>query len=161
MSAPTPETAVQPTPLPRAGSARNAPLVVYLALGVLFGIVMVKAQVVSWFRIQEMFRFQSFHMYGVMASAVAVAAGALWGLRYINQEAAIGRVIVVEPKVMGSGRRYIFGGAIFGLGWGLTGACPGPMYTLVGGGYLAALVMIVSALVGTLLYGLLRPRLWH
>jgi len=128
----------------------------YLLLGLGFGVVLSKAQIISWFRIQEMFRFQSFHMYGVIGSAVAVAALSLLFLR------ARGLAHALRSKEMGRGTRYWLGGAIFGLGWGITGACPGPIFALLGNGYLrAAALLLLSAVAGTLAYALLRPRLPH
>jgi len=136
-------------------------LLVYLILGVLFGIVVTKAEVISWFRIQEMFRFQSFHMYGIIASAIATAALSLQLIKWLGVRAADGTTIVVPPKVMGSGTRYWLGGTLFGLGWALSGACPGPLFALLGNGVWVIGVTILSAIVGTWTYGALRPRLPH
>ena len=136
-------------------------LPVYLALGIGFGIVLTKSEAVSWYRIQEMFRFQSFHMYGIMGSALAVASISLWVIRRRGLRSLSGDPIVVLPKVMGSGTRYAVGGMLFGLGWALTGACPGPLMALVGSGVSVMLVTIASALVGTWTYGALRGRLPH
>jgi uncharacterized membrane protein YedE/YeeE len=131
-----------------------------LLLGVVFGVTLYKGEVVSWFRIQEMFRFQSFHMYGVIGSAVVL--GAL-GLRLIKRQSpkdACGESSSSESEVRW-GPRHVAGGIAFGLGWGLIGACPGPMFILVGSGASVFLVAVVGALLGTLAYGLLRPRLPH
>ena len=136
-------------------------LLVYLILGVLFGIVVTKAEVISWFRIQEMFRFQSFHMYGIIASAIATAALSLQLIKRLGVRVADGTTIVVPPKVMGSGTRYWLGGTLFGLGWALSGACPGPLFALLGNGVWVIGVTILSAIVGTWTYGALRPRLPH
>lgn len=137
-------------------------LVWYLVLGCVFGIVLVKSQVVSWFRIQEMFLFQSFHMYGILGSAVGVAATSLAVLRRIGATALSGEAICVEPKEMGRlGYRYWIGGSIFGIGWALTGACPGPLFALVGAGSTAFIVVALSAMLGTWTYGLVRARLPH
>lgn len=133
----------------------------YFALGVVFGIILIKAQVVSWFRIQEMFRFQSFFMYGVIGSAVLVAAVSLWIIRVLDLRTASGAPIVVPPKVLGSGTRYWLGGAIFGVGWAFTGACPGPLFALVGSGVGVMGVALLAAIAGTWTYGALRPRLPH
>jgi len=150
---------------PRAGSPSSAPrplgLWVYTLAGILFGIVLTKAEVISWFRIQEMFRFQGFHMFGIFATALpmgilTVQAIKRWGVRTVREEA-----IVLQPKQWGRGIRYIVGGTIFGLGWALTGACPGPRFALLGGGVGVMIVAIGSALVGTWTYGWLRPRLPH
>jgi len=133
----------------------------YLLLGVAFGILLVKSEVVSWWRIQEMFRFQSFHMYGIIGSAVAVAALSVAVLRRFHPRTLRGEPILIPPKSMGKGVRYLAGGTIFGLGWGLLGACPGPMFALLGNGMTVMAVAIVSAVAGTWLYGVLRPRLPH
>lgn len=136
-------------------------LLVYLALGVAFGFVLIRAEVVSWFRIQEMFRFQSFHMYGVFASALLVATPLNALLKRAGRRALNGAPIRVPPKVLGSGRRYVYGGLTFGVGWALTGACPGPLFALTGAGVHVMLVTFLGALLGTWTYGYLRPRLPH
>jgi uncharacterized protein len=118
-------------------------LLVYFVLGLLFGVTLTKSEVVSWFRIQEMFRFQAFHMYGVMASALAVAAGSLALIRHLGLTTIHGGVIAVPRKELGRGYRYGVGGTLFGVVWAFTGACPGPL----------------SALLGTWTYGRLRPKL--
>ncbi len=133
----------------------------YVAIGLLFGIVIVKSEVVSWYRIQEMFRFQGFHMYGIIGSALAVAALSIRLLTRAQRRSAEGEVIALARKQMGRGTRYWLGGTIFGLGWGLSGACPGPMFALAGAGYGSALVLIASALIGAWVYAWLRPRLPH
>jgi uncharacterized protein len=133
----------------------------YLVLGALFGIVITKAQVISWFRIQEMFRFQSFHMYGIMATAMATASLGLCIIRRLNLRTSSGELVSVPAKVLGSGTRYWLGGIIFGLGWALIGACPGPLLALLGGGVSVFSVAIASALLGTWSYGVLRPHLPH
>ncbi len=134
---------------------------IYLLLGIYFGIVLMKAEVVSWFRLQEMFRFQSFHMYGIIGSAVLVAAVSLRILKTRERRSLTGESIAVPPKQMGSGVRYALGGTMFGTGWALTGACPGPMLALFGGGVSVIIVAIGSALVGAWSYGALRPKLPH
>jgi hypothetical protein len=133
----------------------------YLAAGTFFGFVLTRAEVISWFRIQEMFRFQSFHMFGIIASAIVVAGLSLEILRRFPREAAAGGTIVLEPKEMGTGIRYAAGGTIFGVGWAFTGACPGPLFALLGSGITVMIVPIASALAGTWLYGSLRSRLPH
>jgi uncharacterized membrane protein YedE/YeeE len=143
----------------RASGIRT--LVVYLLLGVLFGVVLTKAEVISWFRIQEMFRFQAFHMYGIIGSAVVVAALGLQLVRRLGLRALDGQRIVVPPKAMGKGTRYWAGGAMFGLGWGLVGACPAPLLALLGQGVFVIAVPLASAIAGTWVYGALRPRLPH
>jgi uncharacterized membrane protein YedE/YeeE len=135
--------------------------VLYLMSGVWFGIVLTKSEVISWFRIQEMFRFQAFHMYGIIASAIAVAALGLQAIKRSNARALNGEPIVVPEKVMGRGTRYWMGGTVFGLGWAFVGACPGPLFALIGNGVTVILVPLAFALLGTQLYGMLRPRLPH
>jgi uncharacterized membrane protein YedE/YeeE len=133
----------------------------YLLLGVAFGITLAKSEVLSWFRIQEMFRFQSPRMYEIIASAVAVAALSLFLIRKLGVKSLTGEPIKIPPKSLGMGVRYAVGGTIFGLGWALVGACPGPMFALVGDGVSVMIVAILSAMAGTWLYGILRPRLPH
>lgn len=132
----------------------------FLIVGILFGIVMTKSEAISWFRIQEMFRFQSFHMYGIIG--VAVVAGAIMHqlIKRGQMKNFFGKTIQFadKPKTYTAS---IFGGTFFGLGWAMTGACPGPLYTLLGHGYWAILVVIASALLGTFTYGLLRSKLPH
>lgn len=133
----------------------------YVVLGCLFGIVLVKSEVVSWFRIHEMFLFQEFHMYGVLGSAVTVAALSLTVLKRIGASAVTGEPICVPPKEMGRGYRYGIGGTLFGIGWALTGACPGPLFALIGAGSSVFAVVALSAVAGTWTYGLVRPNLPH
>ena len=141
------------------GSAQA--LFTYVMLGTLFGIVITKSEVISWFRIQEMFRFQSFHMYGVMCSAVVMAWLGLLLLRRSGAQSLTGEPIVVPAKIMGRGTRYWAGGTLFGVGWALVGACPGPLFALIGNGVSVMLVATLSALAGTWSYGMLRDRLPH
>ena len=136
-------------------------LLPYFLLGGAFGIVLVEAEVVSWFRIQEMFRFDAFHMYGIIGAAVATAALSLLVIRQLGLRAKDGAPLGFAPKALGRGVRYVAGGTTFGLGWALTGACPGPLVALVGAGAPVMMVTIVSALAGTWTYGVLRPRLPH
>jgi uncharacterized membrane protein YedE/YeeE len=133
----------------------------YFFLGILFGIVLTKSEAVSWFRIQEMFRFQSFHMYGILASAVVVAGVAIALIKRYHVKTLHGETVVIAPKTMGRGTRYWAGGSLFGIGWAFTGACPGPLFALVGSGLTVILVPVVAALAGTYAYGWLRPRLPH
>jgi uncharacterized protein len=142
------------------GHARAEPfLAAYLLLGVAFGTVLTKSEVISWFRIQEMFRFQSFRMYGIIGSAVVTAAISVILIRKFQLKSLSGEAISIPSKELRHGVRYGLGGLIFGLGWALTGACPGPLFALIGAGSSVMVVAIASALVGTWSYGWLRPRL--
>lgn len=132
----------------------------YILSGILFGIVMTKSEAISWFRIQEMFLFQSFHMYGIIGVAVVLGVLQVAFIKRQQLKDIKGEPITFSPKNK-SVSRYLFGGIIFGLGWAMTGACPGPMYTLVGHGLPIMLIVIASALLGTLVYGILRPKLPH
>jgi uncharacterized protein len=154
-AAPPPQTT---TPQP---GRRGPGLLVYFVVGILFGIALVKGEVVSWFRIQEMFRFQGFHMFGVFATALPVAITSVQLIKRRGMRALNGDPIVVPPKELGRGVRYAAGGTIFGFGWALTGACPGPLFALLGSGIGVIAVAILSAMLGTWTYGLLRPRLPH
>ena len=136
-------------------------LLTYLVFGVLFGITLTRSEVLSWFRIQEMFRFQSPRMYEIIVSAIVVAAISIALIKKLGVKTLSGEPITIPPKTMGLGVRYAAGGTIFGLGWALAGACPGPLFALVGNGITVMIVAIGSALAGTWLYGLLRPRLPH
>lgn len=133
----------------------------YLLAGIFFGFVLIKSEVVSWFRIQEMFRFDAFHMYGIIGSAIIVAMISIQLIKKWNITASDGDTIKIQPKDSSQITRYLFGGTLFGLGWALTGACPGPLFTLVGAGYGIILVPLASALLGTYVYGILRPKLPH
>lgn len=132
----------------------------FIALGVLFGIVMVKAEIISWFRIFEMFSFQSFHMYGIIGSAVGLGVIGTYFMKKNNVVSIYGDKINFLPKNK-SVARYLLGGVIFGLGWALVGACPGPLFVLLGSGYLPIGIVIFGALIGTFSYGLVRSRLPH
>ena len=132
----------------------------FLLIGILFGIVMTKSEAISWYRIQEMFRFQSFHMYGIIGTALAVGVVMTQWLKSRNIKSVDGQPLQLKDKDK-SVARYLLGGIIFGLGWALSGACPGPMYTLVGNGYTTVIILILSAVLGTFVYGLLRTRLPH
>jgi len=144
-----------------APEVRPAFLAVYLLLGIAFGVVLTRSEVLSWFRIQEMFRFQSFRMYGIIGSAIATAALSLALIGKAALKSASGETISIPKKKLGSGVRYALGGTIFGLGWALTGACPGPLFALIGNGVSVMIVAVLSALLGTWSYGLLRSRLPH
>jgi uncharacterized protein len=132
----------------------------FIVVGIFFGIVMTKSEVISWFRIQEMFLFQSFHMYGIIAVAVCLGALEVLLIKKMKFMDYSSKPIVFVPKKKGV-VRYLLGGIIFGLGWAMTGACPGPMYTLVGHGLPVFVVVIMSALLGTLTYGAVRSKLPH
>jgi uncharacterized membrane protein YedE/YeeE len=132
----------------------------FVFAGVIFGIVMAKSEAVSWFRIQEMFRFQSFHMYGIIGTAVTLGMILTAVIKKYNLRDFSGSKIVFQPKEQ-SVIRYIAGGTIFGLGWALTGACPGPMFVNLGAGYLPMLLVVLGATIGTLLYGALQKKLPH
>jgi len=136
-------------------------LIPYFLIGTAFGAVLVESEVISWFRIQEMFRFEAFHMYGIIVSAILVAGLSLDILKRRGLRDRAGAPLALAPKTLGRGVRYIAGGATFGVGWALTGACPGPLVALVGAGVPVMLVAIASALAGTWTYGYLRPRLPH
>lgn len=151
----------RPGDAPAPGTRPIRALVTYFVLGVLFGVVLTKSEVISWFRIQEMFRFQAFHMYGIIGSAIITAGVSLQLIKRLELRSADGQVIVVPPKAMGRGTRYWAGGILFGLGWALVGACPGPLFALLGNGVSVTAVTLVSAVMGTWLYGYLRPRLPH
>ena len=129
----------------------------YGLVGVLFGIVFVKAEIVSWFRIQEMFRFTSFHMYGVIGSAVVTGMISVFLLKKFRVKAITGEPIAIAPKVFQPGQ--VYGGLLFGFGWALTGACPGPLFAQIGAGYSVVIVTLLSAIAGTWAYGALRKYL--
>ena len=132
----------------------------YLFIGVFFGIVMFKSEAASWFRIYEMFQFQSFHMYGIIGSALILGVIGIQVIKKKNAKDLKGETIKFVPKEK-SFSRYMFGGIIFGLGWALAGACPGPIYTLIGAGYVSVIVVFLAAILGTFFYGLLKNKLPH
>jgi uncharacterized membrane protein YedE/YeeE len=136
-------------------------LAIASGLGIALGIVFVKSQVLSWYRIQEMFRFQAFHMYALLGSAFFTALISTQILKRLGARARTGEPIALAPKQLGRGYRYAFGGAIFGVGWALSGACPGPVFALIGSGTTVYIVTLLSAIAGTWTYGYLRPRLPH
>lgn len=133
----------------------------YLITGTLFGFILVKSEVISWFRIQEMFRFDDIHMYGIIGSAIIVAALSLQLIKKLNVKDRNGEPITLPPKDTSQYKRYLIGGTFFGFGWALTGACPGPLYALAGTGLLVFIVPLLSAIAGTWVYGLLREKLPH
>jgi hypothetical protein len=132
----------------------------FLIAGVIFGIIMVKSEAVSWYRIQEMFRFQSFQMYGIIGAAVVLGIISVYLIKRFKVKDVQGNEIVIPDKDP-QWIKYILGGLVFGLGWALTGACPGPMFVNIGYGYVTMIIVVIGALVGTYLYGLLRSKLPH
>jgi len=143
--------------------AHRTGLLAYAIVGILFGIVLVKGELVSWFRIQEMFRFQGFHMFGVFLLAIPVAMLSVQALKRAHARTREGEPVALAPKELGRGVRYVAGGLLFGFGWALAGACPGPMFALAGAGAGGGtmLVVIASAVAGAWLYGRFRHRLPH
>jgi len=131
----------------------------YLLVGVVFGIVFIKAEIVSWFRIQEMFRLQSFHMYGIIGTAIVVAAISIALIKKFKLTTIDGEPVHFSKKEFNKGQ--VIGGLLFGLGWGITGACPGPLFAQLGAGLTAVVVVIASAILGTWVYGFLREKLPH
>ncbi len=131
----------------------------YLIVGLAFGVVFVKAEIISWFRIQEMFRLDSFHMYGVIGSAVLVGMLSVFLIKRFNIKTLQGETVTIAPKTFNKGQ--IYGGLVFGLGWAITGACPGPLFAQIGSGFLVVGVTLLSAIAGTWLYGYFRERLPH
>lgn len=132
----------------------------YIFVGILLGITLYKAEAVSWFRIYEMFHFQSFHMYGIIFTAIIAGIGIVQLIKRTHMKSTEGKEIVFHPKDR-SIPRYLIGGFIFGLGWALAGVCPGPMFILLGSGYTVFVVFLASAMFGTFAYGLLRSKLPH
>ncbi len=132
----------------------------YLFIGILFGIIMFKSEAASWFRIYEMFKFEAFHMYGIIGSALILGIVFIQFIKRFKIKSFYGEQIQFNPKTK-TFSRYIIGGIIFGLGWSLVGACPGPMFTLIGAGFIPILVVIAGALLGTFLYGILKDKLPH
>ena len=132
----------------------------FLFIGILFGIILSKSEVISWYRIYEMFKFQSFHMYGIIGSAVLLGIIVLYIFKKGWVKSYLGNQIEIEPKKKGFSRN-ILGGIIFGLGWALAGACPGPMFILLGRGALAIVIVIIGGLLGTFLYHAIKNKLPH
>jgi uncharacterized membrane protein YedE/YeeE len=131
----------------------------YLVLGAFFGIVFVKAEIISWYRIQEMFRMHSFHMYGVIGTAVIVGAISVWLIKRFQIKTMQGEKVVLHDRQFHWGN--VIGGTLFGLGWAITGACPGPLFAQIGSGFLAVSITLFSAITGTWVYGLIREKLPH
>lgn len=132
----------------------------YLVVGVFFGIVLFKSEAASWFSIFEMFQFRAFKMYGIIGSAVLFGVLLIQLIKRTKMKSVFGNQIVITPKEKGF-RRYILGGILFGLGWALAGACPGPMFVLVGAGFMPVLIVLISAIFGTFLYGMFKDKLPH
>jgi uncharacterized membrane protein YedE/YeeE len=131
----------------------------FILLGILFGIILTKSEVISWFRIQEMFRFQSFHMYGVILSAIVIGAISTQLIKKYRLKTIYGEPIELQKKTLDKGT--LIGGTIFGFGWALSGACPGPLFALVGNGFSIITVTLASAILGTWVYGYFQARLPH
>lgn len=131
----------------------------YLFVGMIFGLLFVKSEVISWFRIQEMFRLQSFHMYGIIGSAVVVGMLSVWLIKKFDVKTIHGEKITISPKKFNKGQ--VYGGLIFGFGWAITGACPGPLFAQIGTGASVIAVTLLSAVAGTWVYGYFRERLPH
>jgi uncharacterized membrane protein YedE/YeeE len=131
----------------------------YVLVGLLFGVIFIKAEILSWFRIQEMFRFQSFHMFGVIGSAVVTGIISVFLIKKLNIKTIYGEAIIFKKKTFNKGQ--VYGGLLFGLGWATTGACPGPLYAQLGSGVTVIAVTILSALLGTWVYGKFRDKLPH
>jgi uncharacterized membrane protein YedE/YeeE len=134
-------------------------MIKYFFAGMLFGIVLVKAEIISWWRIQEMFRLQRWHMFGVIGSAVAVGMLSVWMIKKFNIRTLSGEPITFVQKKFHKGQ--IFGGLLFGFGWAITGACPGPLFAQIGAGFTVVLVTLLSAIAGTYVYGVVREKLPH
>jgi uncharacterized membrane protein YedE/YeeE len=131
----------------------------YLGMGMLFGIIAVKSEIISWYRIQEMFRLQSFHMYGVIGTAVVTGVISVWLIKKFNLKTLQGEEVVIHTKPFHWGN--VIGGLIFGLGWAITGACPGPLFAQLGSGFIVIIVSLLSAIAGTFVYGLFQNKLPH
>jgi uncharacterized protein len=131
----------------------------YLIAGLFFGVILVKSEVISWFRIQEMFRLRSFHMYGIIGSAVAIGLLSVWIIKKFKIRTIYGEPIELFPKRFNKGQ--VFGGLLFGFGWALTGACPGPLFAQIGAGFTVVIVTLLSAIAGTWVYGRFREKLPH
>jgi len=162
MSTPPIPTSTDPSPVDRSMATRPERLWPYALAGLVLGIVFTRSEVVSWFRIQEMFRFQSFHMYGIIGSAVGVGALGVWLIKRFEARSLTRRPMEIPTdRFEAPGYQYWIGGTVFGLGWGLLGACPGPIYVLIGNGVTVMIVAFLSALAGVWTYGALRHRLPH
>lgn len=134
--------------------------VLYIVLGLIFGVIMYKSEAASWFRIYEMFRFESFHMYGIIGTALVFGIICVQMIKRFKIKTIDGEPIILEDKE-NSIPRYLFGGIIFGLGWALAGACPGPIFVLIGAGFVPVIILLISAVFGTFVYGLIKNKLPH
>ena len=146
----------------QTGERKNESLLYYLKyliMGLLFGIILVKAEVISWYRIQEMFRLQSFHMFGVIGSAIVTGVLSVFLIKKFNIKTISGEKIDLPAKKFNKGQ--IYGGLIFGFGWAITGACPGPLFAQIGSGFSVIIITLLSAIAGTWVYGFLREKLPH
>jgi len=131
----------------------------YLLMGSLFGIILYKSEVISWFRIQEMFHLQSFFMYGIIGSAIVTGMLSIFIIKWLKIKSIDGQPIVIAPKEFQWGN--VWGGIIFGLGWAITGACPGPIYAQIGSGFTVVIITLLSAVAGTWVYGRWQKKLPH
>ena len=132
----------------------------YFIIGIVFGITMYKSEAASWFRIYEMFQFKSFHMYGIIGAALVLGVLIVQGIKRMKLKTFYGDAIEISDKDKGV-KRYLYGGIVFGIGWALAGACPGPIFTLIGAGYTPILVVLISATLGTYVYGRIKDKLPH
>lgn len=132
----------------------------FLIVGVLFGVILTKSEAISWFRIHEMFRFESFHMYGIIGTAVGLGALIVFLMKRSRMQTLDKKLVGYNPMKLNY-KRHLLAGSVFGLGWALVGSCPGPMYILVGHGYWIVLLILVSAIVGTFVYGAFGQKLPH
>jgi uncharacterized membrane protein YedE/YeeE len=148
-----------PSQMEAATAQKWCQLLKYAVVGILFGILFVKAEVISWFRIQEMFRLQSFHMYGIIGSAIVVGMLSVWLIKKFNIKTLDGETVRIHPKKFSKGQ--VYGGLLFGLGWAITGACPGPLFAQIGTGATVVVVTLLSAIAGTWVYGRIREKLPH
>lgn len=134
--------------------------IAFFAVGIFFGIVMTKSEAISWFRIHEMFRFESFHMYGIIGTAVVLSALIVWLMKSSKMKTLVGNTVSYTPMKLNL-KRHLLAGSIFGLGWAMVGCCPGPMFVLIGNGYFIILVVMIGAILGTYVYGLVMDKLPH
>ncbi len=135
--------------------------VLFFTIGILFGIILYMSEVASWFRIYEMFQFDSFHMYGVIGTAVFLGVIIVFIIKKFKIKSILDSAPISIPNKEKGWNRYLFGGIIFGSGWAISGACPGPMFSLLGAGFLPILIVIVSATLGTFFYGFIQHKLPH